>query len=145
MLLPIDLRSDTLSVITPGMRRAMADAEVGDDLYGGDPTTRRLERHCAELLGKEAALFTASGTLSNQLALRGHTRRGGEVITDAKYHINLFERGATADLSGVVLTPAARRCVRPRRRRAAPRSPARGTDTNGAGVHGRTRSQRSPR
>ncbi|MGV9887188.1 threonine aldolase family protein [Streptomyces sp. NPDC003395] len=105
MFLEIDLRSDTLSVVTPGMRRAMADAEVGDDLYGGDPTTRRLERYCAELLGKEAALFTASGTLSNQLALRGHTRRGSEVITDAKYHINFFESAATADLSGVVLNP----------------------------------------
>ncbi|WP_030407358.1 threonine aldolase family protein [Streptomyces albus] len=102
---PIDLRSDTLSVITPEMRRVMADAEVGDDLYGGDPTTRRLESHCAELLGKEAALFTASGTLSNQLALRGHTRRGSEVITDTKYHLNFFESAATADLSGVVLNP----------------------------------------
>ncbi|PNE43035.1 hypothetical protein AOB60_07210 [Streptomyces noursei] len=87
------------------MRRFTADAEVGDDLYGGDPTTQRLERRCAELLGKEAALFTASGTLSNQLAIRVHTERGSEIITDAKYHINFFEGAATADLSGVVLNP----------------------------------------
>ncbi|KUL55478.1 hypothetical protein ADL22_00885 [Streptomyces sp. NRRL F-4489] len=102
---PIDLRSDTLSTITPEMRRYMADAEVGDDLYGGDPTTQRLEAHCAELLGKEAALFTASGTLSNQLAIRVHTDRGSEIITDTKYHLNFFESAASADLSGVVLNP----------------------------------------
>jgi threonine aldolase len=100
---PIDLRSDTLSLLTPEMRKAMAEAEVGDELYGGDPTTQRLERHCAELFGKEAALFTTSGTLSNQIAVRVHTAPGDEIITDTKYHINFYESAATAGLSGVAL------------------------------------------
>lgn len=99
----IDLRSDTLSLLTREMRKAMADAEVGDDLYGGDPTTHRLERHCAELFGKEAALFTTSGTLSNQLALRVHTAPGDEIITDTKYHINFYESAASAGLAAVAL------------------------------------------
>ncbi|SDM73129.1 threonine aldolase family protein [Allokutzneria albata] len=99
----VDLRSDTLSLLTPQMRKAMADAEVGDDVWGGDPTTRRLERHCAELFGKEAALFTTSGTLSNQLALRVHTSPGDEVITDTKYHVNYYESAASAGLAGVAL------------------------------------------
>ncbi|GAA4010821.1 GntG family PLP-dependent aldolase [Allokutzneria multivorans] len=99
----MDLRSDTLSLLSPGMRKAMAEAEVGDDVWGGDPTTRRLERWCAELFGKEAALFTTSGTLSNQLALRVHTRPGDEVITDTKYHVNFYESAASAGLAGVAL------------------------------------------
>ncbi|NGO45819.1 threonine aldolase family protein [Streptomyces ureilyticus] len=99
----IDMRSDTLSLLTPEMRKAMAEAEVGDDLYGGDPTTGRLEQHCAELFGKEAALFTTSGTLSNQLALRVHTAPGDEIITDTKYHINFYESAASAGLAGVAL------------------------------------------
>ncbi|MFE3779767.1 threonine aldolase family protein [Amycolatopsis sp. NPDC059090] len=99
----IDLRSDTLSLLTTGMRRVMAEADVGDDVWGGDPTTRRLEGHCAELLGKEAALFTTSGTLSNQLALRVHTAPGDEVITDTKYHVNFYESAASAGLASVAL------------------------------------------
>ncbi len=99
----IDLRSDTLSLITPEMRKAVAEAEVGDEIWDGDPTTDRLQRHCAELLGKEAALFTTSGTLSNQLALRAHTSAGDEIITDTKYHINFYESTASAGLAGVAL------------------------------------------
>ncbi|MFE5029972.1 threonine aldolase family protein [Streptomyces sp. NPDC056656] len=99
----IELRSDTLSQLTTAMRMAMAEAEVGDDTWDGDPTTRRLERHCAELFGKEAALFTTSGTLSNQLALRVHTAPGDEIITDTKYHVNFYESAASAGLAGVAL------------------------------------------
>ena len=99
----IDLRTDTLSVLTPQMRKAMAEAEVGDELCDGDPTTRRLERHCAELFGKESALFTTSGTLSNQLALRVHTVPGDQVITDTTYHVNRYESAASAGLAGVAL------------------------------------------
>ncbi|HEX8387041.1 MAG TPA: beta-eliminating lyase-related protein, partial [Rubricoccaceae bacterium] len=71
---PVDLRSDTVTRPTAAMRRAMADAEVGDDVYGEDPTVRRLEEAVAELLGKEAALFVPSGVMGNQVAVRVHTR-----------------------------------------------------------------------
>jgi threonine aldolase len=97
----IDLRSDTLTVPSAGMLRAMADAQVGDDNFGEDPTTNRLEEFCAELFGKEAAVFTPTGTMSNQLALRIHTRPGDEVIVDESYHLNVYESAPSADLAGV--------------------------------------------
>ncbi len=77
---PIDLRSDTVTRPSPGMRRAMAEAPVGDDQYGEDPSVNRLQERIAELLGKEAALFVPSGTMSNQIALKLLTRPGDEVI-----------------------------------------------------------------
>ena len=98
----IDLRSDTLTRPTAAMRAAMAAAEVGDDVYGEDPTVRALERRTAEILGKEAALFVPSGTMGNQLALRLHTEPGDEVLTEAGYIAN-HERGAPATLWGVTL------------------------------------------
>jgi threonine aldolase len=97
----IDLRSDTVTRPTPGMREAMARAEVGDDVYGEDPTVRQLEETAAELLGKEASLFVPSGTLGNQLALMTSTRRGDEVICGEGAHLAWFETGAGAALSGV--------------------------------------------
>ena len=79
----IDLRSDTVTKPTKAMREAMASAEVGDDVYGEDPTVNRLERMAAELLGKEAALFVPSGVMGNQLCIRLHTRPGDEVIVES--------------------------------------------------------------
>ena len=76
----IDLRSDTITKPTPAMREAMAAADVGDDVFGEDPTVRELEAETAALLGKEAALFTASGTMANQLAIRSHTEPGDEIL-----------------------------------------------------------------
>ena len=76
----IDLRSDTVTKPTPGMRRAMAEAEVGDDVYGDDPTVKRLEARTAELLGKEAALFVPSGTMANQIGIGVHTQPGDELL-----------------------------------------------------------------
>jgi threonine aldolase len=97
----IDLRSDTVTRPTAAMRQAMAEAPVGDDVYGEDPTVRALEERVAELLGKERALFVPSGTMSNQLALMVHTRRGDEVIAGEGSHCICFESGAAAALSGV--------------------------------------------
>ncbi len=96
----IDLRSDTVTHPTPAMRSAMANAEVGDDVYGDDPTTLKLEAYAAKLVNKEAALFVPSGTMGNQLALMTHTRRGDEIITGAHYHIVIHEVGAIPVLSG---------------------------------------------
>ena len=96
----IDLRSDTVTRPTPGMRRAMAEAIVGDDVFGDDPTVQELERRVAELAGKEAALFVPSGTMGNQLAVHGHTRPGDEVLLDAESHIVLYEQGGVAANSG---------------------------------------------
>ncbi len=103
----IDLRSDTLTRPTPAMRRAMAEAEVGDDVYGEDPTVRALEARTAELLGKEAALFVPSGTMGNQLAIRCQTEPGDEVLLHEASHIALYERGGYALLSGVTLNTLA--------------------------------------
>lgn len=100
---PIDLRSDTVTQPTGEMRRAMAEAAVGDDVYGDDPTMNRLETLAAEMAGKEAALFVASGTMGNQLAIMTHTRRGDEVICGRRSHIFEHEVGAAAVLSGVLL------------------------------------------
>ena len=80
----IDLRSDTVTTPTPEMRRAMAEAEVGDDVYGEDPTINRFQDRAAELLGKEAALYVPSGTMANQLALRVLARPGSEVLCAAR-------------------------------------------------------------
>ena len=81
----IDLRSDTVTKPTPAMREAMAQAEVGDDVYGEDPTVNRLEAMAAELLDKEAALFVPTGVMGNQLAIRLHTRPGDEVIVESDF------------------------------------------------------------
>ena len=97
----IDLRSDTVTRPTPPMREAMARAEVGDDVYGEDPTVRALEETVASLLGKEAALFVPSGTMGNQLAIMTDTRRGDEVMCGEGAHLCWFESGAGAALSGV--------------------------------------------
>ena len=99
----IDLRSDTVTMPTDEMRQAMASAEVGDDVYGDDPTICRLEALAAETLGKEAALFLPSGTMGNQVAIMTHTSRGDEVLLGANSHIVLHEVGAAAVLSGVML------------------------------------------
>jgi threonine aldolase len=97
----IDLRSDTVTRPTPAMRAAMASAEVGDDVYGEDPTVSRLEERTAALLGKEAAVFMPSGTMSNQIAIRLHCLPGDELIADAQCHILRYEQGAYAQFSGV--------------------------------------------
>jgi threonine aldolase len=98
----IDLRSDTVTKPTPAMREAMARAEVGDDVFGDDPTVKELEAQTADLLGKEAALFVPSGTMANQLALRSHTQPGDEILVEANAHIYYYEGGAPAALSGVM-------------------------------------------
>ncbi|MBX9268346.1 low-specificity L-threonine aldolase [Chromobacterium violaceum] len=99
----IDLRSDTVTHPTPAMRRAMAEAEVGDDVYGDDPTVLKLEALAADRLGKEAALFVPSGTFGNQLALFTHCRRGDEVIVEDNSHIVWHEAGAAAVIAGAHL------------------------------------------
>jgi threonine aldolase len=95
----IDLRSDTVTRPTPEMRRAMAEAEVGDDVYGEDPTVNRLEATAARVMGKQAALFVPSGTMGNQIAIRVHTRPGQEIICDERSHIILYEMGGPASNS----------------------------------------------
>ena len=102
---PVDLRSDTVTTPTPAMRRAMAEAEVGDDVYGEDPTVRALEARAAELTGKEAALFTSSGTLANPIALKLWTEPGEQVILDHRSHYLLFEPASVALISQVVPNP----------------------------------------
>ena len=99
----IDLRSDTVTRPSPGMREAMARAEVGDDVFGEDPTVKVLEARVAELLGKEAGLFTASGTMANQIALGALARPGEEVLCHEGAHIVSFEGGAPAALWGIQL------------------------------------------
>jgi threonine aldolase len=97
----IDLRSDTVTKPSPAMREAMAHAEVGDDVFGEDPTVNRLQEEAARLLGKEAALFVPSGTMGNQLSVRLHTKPGDEIIVEAGAHVVRYESGAAAGLSGV--------------------------------------------
>ena len=104
---PSDFRSDTVTKPTPAMRRAMAEAEVGDDVYGEDPTVRELEERTAEVLGKEAALFVPTGSMGNQVSLRVHGRSGTEVILEARSHIFHYEMGAMAALSGLLPRPVA--------------------------------------
>jgi threonine aldolase len=97
----IDLRSDTVTRPTPEMRKAMAEAEVGDDVFGEDPTVAALEQETAQLLGKEAALFVASGTMGNELAVRLHTTSGDEILVESGAHIFNHEAGGAAAMSGV--------------------------------------------
>ena len=98
---PVDLRSDTVTKPTAPMREAMAAAEVGDDVYGEDPTVRALEAEVAERFGHEAALFTPSGTMANQLALQVLVPRGGELLCDAGAHVVTYESGAAAAYGGI--------------------------------------------
>ena len=99
----IDLRSDTLTKPNADMRRAMAQAEVGDDVFGEDPTVNALQAEASELLGKEAAIFVPSGTMANQLAIRAQTHHGDEIIADRNCHTFNYEAGAVAALSGVLV------------------------------------------
>ena len=98
----IDLRSDTVTKPSAAMREAMASAEVGDDVIGNDPTVEALQEYVADLLGKEAALFMPSGTMTNQVAVRLHCSPGDEFVCEADCHIYNYEQGAFAQLSGVV-------------------------------------------
>jgi threonine aldolase len=99
----IDLRSDTVTKPTAAMRQAMAEAEVGDDVYGEDPTVNRLERRAAEIFGKEAALFVPTGSMGNTIALKLHTHHGDEVVCDHRAHILDWELGMPAWFSGCIL------------------------------------------
>lgn len=101
----IDLRSDTVTKPTPAMRRAMMEAEVGDDVYGEDPTVNRLEQRAAELTGKEAALFVPTGTMGNTIAVKIHTEHGQEVICESRSHLLNYELGMMAWFSGCVARP----------------------------------------
>jgi threonine aldolase len=98
----IDLRSDTVTRPTPAMRAAMQAAELGDDVFHEDPTVNRLEERVAALLGKEAALFVPSGTMSNQICIKAHTQPGDELICDSTCHIYNYEAGGPAVLSSVM-------------------------------------------
>ena len=97
----IDLRSDTVTKPTPAMRRAMAEAEVGDDVYSEDPTVNRLQEYAAELMGKEAALFVPTGTMGNQICVKLHSKPGSEVVLEERCHIFNYELGGSAIFSGV--------------------------------------------
>jgi threonine aldolase len=101
-MFPIDLRSDTVTKPSPAMRQAIANAEVGDDVIDVDPTCQKLERLTAEILGKEAAVFMPSGSMTNQVGVRIHCKPGDEFICEAGCHIYNYEQGAFAQLSGVV-------------------------------------------
>ncbi|MBM4386744.1 MAG: low-specificity L-threonine aldolase [Deltaproteobacteria bacterium] len=101
----IDLRSDTVTMPTLGMRRLMVDAEVGDDVYGEDPTVNELEQVACEITGKEAAIFVCTGTMANQIAIRLHTEPGDEVLMHRLSHPFHHEAGAPAVVSGVTIRP----------------------------------------
>jgi len=101
----IDLRSDTVTKPTPAMRRAMAEAEVGDDVYGEDPTVNKLQELVADMLGKEAALFVSSGTMGNLTSVLAHCGRGDEIIFGDECHIMSAEQGGASALGGVVFHP----------------------------------------
>jgi threonine aldolase len=103
----VDLRSDTVTPPTPDMRRAMAEAEVGDDVFGEDPTVNRLQDLAAKKMGKQAALFVASGTMGNLVAVLTHCGRGDEVILGDRAHTFLYEAGGVAALGGVHPRPVA--------------------------------------
>ena len=98
----IDLRSDTVTKPSPAMRKAMFEAEVGDDVYAEDPTINRLEKRAAEVFGREAALFVPSGTMGNQIAIKLHTTHGQEVICEERGHVFNYEMAMMAHFSGVV-------------------------------------------
>lgn len=102
---PVDLRSDTVTRPTPAMRRAMSEAEVGDDVFGEDPTVNALEARAAELSGKQAALYVPSGTMGNQIAVAVHTSPGQEVVCEEHSHIMLYEMGTIARYSGCLARP----------------------------------------
>jgi threonine aldolase len=106
---PIDLRSDTVTRPTAAMREAMATAEVGDDVYGEDPTVNKLEQKAAELFGKEAALFVPTGTMGNTIAIKIHTSHGEEVICDTRAHVIDWELSMMAWFSGCIARPIATR------------------------------------
>lgn len=97
----IDLRSDTVTKPTEEMRKAAYESEVGDDVYGEDPSINKLEETAAEVLGKEAALFVTSGTQGNQIAILTHCRPGNEIILEAESHIFYYESGASSAFAGV--------------------------------------------
>lgn len=101
----IDLRSDTVTKPTPAMRRAMAEAEVGDDVYGEDPTVNRLQERAAEIFEKEAAIFVPTGSMGNQIAVKLHTRPGMEVVIEERGHIYNFEMAAMSAVSGTIARP----------------------------------------
>ena len=101
----IDLRSDTVTKPTAEMRAAMAGAEVGDDVFGEDPTVNRLQERAAELFEKEAALFVPTGSMGNEIAVRVHTKPGQEIVTEERGHILNYELGAAAVISGVTIRP----------------------------------------
>src|SRR5919112_4373600 len=101
----IDLRSDTVTKPTPAMRRAMADADVGDDVYGEDPTVNRLQERAAEIFDKEAAIFVPTGSMGNQIAVKLHTRPGTEVIIEERGHIYNFEMAAMSAVAGALARP----------------------------------------
>ena len=101
----IDLRSDTVTKPTPAMRRAMAEAEVGDDVYGEDPTVNRLQERAAEIFDKEAAIFVPTGSMGNQTAVKLHTKPGQEVVIEERGHIFNFEMAMMAAFSGVLARP----------------------------------------
>jgi threonine aldolase len=101
----IDLRSDTVTKPSKGMREAMMNAEVGDDVFGEDPTINKLQERCAKLTGKEKALFVTSGSLGNQLAVKAHTKPGDEIIVEAESHIYNYENAAPSIISNVQVMP----------------------------------------
>lgn len=101
----IDLRSDTVTKPTPEMRHAMANAEVGDDVYQEDPTINRLEERAAEILGKQAGLFVPSGTMGNTIGIKVHTRHGQEVICEARAHVLNYELAMMAWFTGCLARP----------------------------------------
>jgi threonine aldolase len=101
----IDLRSDTVTRPTPAMRRAMAEADVGDDVYGEDPTVNRLEQRAAEILGKEAGLFVPTGTMGNVIAIKIHTQHGQEVVCESRAHILDWELSMAAWFAGCLIRP----------------------------------------
>jgi threonine aldolase len=101
----VDVRSDTVTRPTAEMRRAMAEAEVGDDVYGEDPSINRLEQRAAEIFGRDAAIFVPTGTMGNQIAIKIHTRPGQEVICEERGHIYNYEMAMLAHFSGCVVRP----------------------------------------
>ena len=124
----VDLRSDTVTQPTAAMRRAMFEAEVGDDVYGEDPTLNALEELAARVLGKEAAVFVPSGVMANQLAVKTHTQPGTEVVLESRSHIFRYENGAAGMISGVQLhiVEGARGILQPEQVDAAIRRPGYG-------------------
>jgi threonine aldolase len=104
-MIPVDLRSDTVTHPTPAMRRAMAEAEVGDDVYAEDPTINRLQSRAAEIFGREAALFVPTGSMGNLLAIKAWTRPTNEVICEERAHVNLYELASMCAIAGCTPRP----------------------------------------